>query len=167
MTIKSAVLSAQGRTSEHLAACEELLRRLLQHQRHAVAGKVPDYDAEAVLTLRLTTHGIRILTYIKQGNMAAVADDIRTILRTLPQLATVPSRSIRSLMVAGFALGMDRMVALIRESPSAELLLPLTTVLDWETGKDPRVAAEVRKVAEDMRREFAEVREHLSSPATR
>ena len=167
LTIKSAVLSAQGRTSEHLAACEELLRRLHQHQRHAVAGKVPDYDAEPVVTLCLTTHGIRVLTYIKQGNMAAVADDIRTILRTLPQLATVPSRSIRSLMVASFALGMDRMVALIRESPSAELLLPLTTALDWETGKDPRVAAEVRKVAEDMQRELAEVREHLSSTAVR
>ncbi len=162
LTIKSAVLDAQGRTSEHLAACEELLRRLHQHQRHAVAGPVPDYDAEAVLTLRLTTHGIRILTYIKQGNMAAVADDIRTILRTLPQLSAVPDGTIQTLMAASIALGLDRMVTQIRESSSADRLLPLTIALEWELGKEPRVAIEVREVAEDMRHELAKVREQMS-----
>ena len=163
MTIKSAILSVQGRTSEHLTACEELLKRMDQHDRRALAGKVADYDAQAVSTLRLTTHGIRVLTYIKQGNTPAVANDIRAILRTLPRLAAIPSRSIRSLMVASYALGIDRMASLIRESPSANHLLPLTTALDWEMGKKPRVAIEIREVAEDMRRELAEVREHLSS----
>ncbi|MYA44607.1 MAG: tetratricopeptide repeat protein [Gemmatimonadetes bacterium] len=163
LTIKSAVLSVQGRTSEHLVACDELLNRLDQHERNALTATVADYDAEAVHTLRLTTRGIRVLTYIKQGNMPAVADDTREILRTLPQLATIPSRSIQSLMVASCALGFDRMAALIRESPSTDHLLPLTTALEWEMGKEPRVAIEIRKVAEDMRRELAQVREHLSS----
>ena len=77
--------------------------------------------------------------------------------QTLPRLAAIPATSIRSLMAASFALGADRLAALIRESPSADHLLPLTTALDWELGKDPRVALEIREVAEDMRRELAGV----------
>lgn len=78
VTIKSAVLSAQGRTSDLLAAFEELLNRLDQCERHVLAGKVADHDTEALSTLRLTTHGMRVLTYIKQGNMSAVANDAPT-----------------------------------------------------------------------------------------
>ena len=162
MTIKSAILSVQGRTSEHLAACEELLNRMDHHDQCAAAGSVADYDAEAVLTLRVATHEIRVLTYIKEGNVSAVADDVRAILLALPRLPVIPPRSIRSLMAASFALGIDRMASLIRESPSARHLLPLTTALDWEMGKQPRVAIEVREVAQDMRRELADIRAQLS-----
>ena len=163
MTIKSAILSVQGRTSEHLAACEELLSRIDHHDRSAATGNVADYDAEAVLTLRVTTHEIRVLTYIKEGNLPAVATDVRAILLALPRLPAMPPKSIRSLMAASFALGTDRMASLIRESPSARHLLPLTTALDWEMGKQPRVAIEVREVAEDMRRELTAIREQLSN----
>ena len=157
------VLSLQGRTREHLSACEELLNRLDRHDERVLSGEVADYDADAVLTLRLVTHGIRVLTYIKDGNLAAVTADVREILRTVPLLSAVPAGTIQTLMVASIALGMDRMASLIRESPSADHLLPLTTALDWETGKKPRVAIEVRKVAEDIRRELAEIREQLSN----
>ena len=64
-------------------------------------------------------------------------------------------------MAASFALGSDRMASLIRESPSANHLLPLTTALDWEMGKKPRVAIEVRQVAEDMRAALREIREQM------
>ena len=163
MTIKSAILSVQGRTREHLAACDELLRHMDHHDRLASVGNVPDYDAEAVLTLRVATHEIRVLTYIKEGNVPAVLEDVRAILQALPRLPALPSRSIRSLMAASFALGIDRMASLIRESPSADHLLPLTTALDWEMGKMPRVAIEVRQVSEDMRRDLAEIRKQLSA----
>ena len=163
MAIKSVALSVQGFSREHLAACEELLNRLDLLDRRAAAGKVADYDAEAVFELRLTIYEIRVLTYIKEGNVPAVTDDVQAILQTLPRLAAMPATSIRSLMAASLALGVDRMASLIRESPSADHLLPLTTALDWEMGKMPRVAIEVRQVAEDMRRELAEVREHLSN----
>ena len=163
MTIKSAILSVQGRTSEHLAACDELLNRLDHHDRWAAAGNVADYDAEAVLTLRVATYEIRVLTYIKEGNLPAVANDVRAILAALPRLAGIPPRSIRCLMVASVALGIDRMASLIRQSPSADHLLPLTTALDWDMGKEPRVAMEVREVAEDMRRELAEIAKQLST----
>ena len=161
MTIKSAILSVQGHRSEHLAACEDLLNRMDQHDRHASAGKVPYYDAEAVFSLRLATHEIRVLTYIKEGNVPAVVEDVRAILLALPRLPALPPRSIRSLMAASFALGSDRMASLIRESPSANHLLPLTTALDWEMGKKPRVAIEVRQVAEDMRAALREIREQM------
>ena len=163
VTIMSMVLSVQGRTREHLAACQELLNRLDRHDERSLAGEVADYDSDAVLKPRVVTHGIRVLTYIKDGNLTAVAADIREILRTLPQLSAVPAGTIQTLMVASFALGIDRLASLIRGSPSADHLLPLTTALDWEMGKKPRVAIEVRKVAEDIRRELAEIREQMSN----
>lgn len=162
MSMKSAILSVQGRIPEHLATCDEVLNRLDQLDRRAAAGKVADYDAEAVLKLRLATYEVRVLTYIKEGNMPAVTNDVRAILRTLSRVTEMPSRSIRSLMAASFALGLDRMAPLIRESPSAQQLFPLTTAFEMEMGEDPRVAAEVRKVARDMQRELAEIREQLT-----
>ena len=158
MIAKGAILSVQGRTSEHLAACQELLHRLDQHEQRASAGKSADSDAEAVFRSRLATHEIRVLTYIKEGNVSAVADDVRAILLALPRLSAMPPRSVRSLLAASLALGLDRMASLIRESPSADHLLPLTTALDWELGKKPRVAIEVQQVAEDIRRELVEIR---------
>ena len=163
MTIKSAILSVQGRIREHLASCQDLLNRLDWLDRRALAEEVADYDADAALTLRLTTYGVRIPTYVKERNVRAITDDVRAILRTLPQLNSMSARSIRSLMAASLALGIDRMASLIRESPAADHLLPLTTALDLELGEEPRVAIEVRKVAEDMQRELAEIREQLGS----
>ena len=48
-------------------------------------------------------------------------------------------------------IGSERMVELIQASPSANLLLPLTTALEQELGREPRVAREVAEVAEDIR----------------
>ena len=165
MTIKSAALSVQGRSGEHLAACEELLNRLDELERRGSIGEVADYDVEAVCKLRLATHEIRVLTYMKDQNVSAVTDDVRAILLHLPRVAAISERSIRSLMAASCALGFDRMASLIRESPSADRLLPLSTALDLEMGEKPWVAVEVRKVAEDMQRELAEIRDQLSKEA--
>ena len=162
VTIMSMVLSVQGRTREHLAACQELLNRLDRHDERSLAGEVADYDSDAVLKLRVVTLGIRVLTYTKDGNLPAVDADIREILQTLPRLSAVLAGTIQTLMVASYALGVDRMASLIRKSPSADHLLPLTTALDWEMGKEPRVAIEIQEVADDMRRELAEIREQLS-----
>ena len=58
---------------------------------------------------------------------------------------------------------MEEVALLIRESPSADYLLPLTTALDWEMGKEPRVAIEIREIADDKSRELAEIREQMTS----
>ena len=162
MSMKSAILSVQGRTREHLTTCKELLNRLDRLDQRASAGEVPDYDAEAAFRLRLATCGVRVITYTKEGNVPRVVDDVRAILRTLPQVAAIPTGSIQSLMAASSALGLHRLAALIRESPAADHLLPLTTALDLELGEEPKVAIEVRKVAEDMQRDLAKIRELLS-----
>ena len=163
MAIRSVALYVQGLFREYLATCEELLNQLDLSDQRASIGEMSDYDAEEVLELRLLVYENRLLTYIGEGNVAAVADDVQAILQTLPRLAAIPATSIRPLMEASFALGADRLAALIRESPAADHLLPLTTALDWEVGNDPRVAIEIREVAEDMRRDLAGVREHLSN----
>ncbi len=163
MATRSAVLSVLGRTREHLSACRELLTRLDRHDERVSAGEVGDDGAEAVLILGLATRAIRVLTYIEEGNLAHATADVREMLRKLPQLSAVPAGTIQTLLVASLALGVHRMASVIRESPSADHLLPLTTALDWEMGKKPRVATEVRKVAEDIQREFAEIRDELSN----
>ena len=56
-------------------------------------------------------------------------------------------------------LGQERMWEIIQESPSAKLLLPLTTALEQEIGREPRVAREVEEVARDIRRDLARLRE--------
>ena len=155
------VLSLQGHTRKHLSACEELLNRLDRHDERVLAGEVTDHDPDAVLTLRLVTHGTRVMTYVAEDNLTAVTTDVQEILRTLALLSAVPDGTIQTLMAAGIALGTDRMASLIRESPSADHLLPLATALDWEMGKEPRVAIEVQKVAQDMRHELAEIREQM------
>lgn len=161
MATRSAVLSVLGRTREHLSACRELLTRLDRHDERVSVGEVGDDGAEAVLILGLATRAIRVLTYIEEGNLADATADVREMLRKLPQLSEVPAGTIQTLLVASLALGVHRMASVIRESPSADHLLPLTTALDWEMGKKPRVATEVRKVAEDIQREFAEIREEF------
>ena len=56
-------------------------------------------------------------------------------------------------------LGQERMCEIIQKSPSAGLLLPLTTALEQEIGREPRVAREVEEVARDIRQDLARLRE--------
>ncbi len=42
-------------------------------------------------------------------------------------------------------LGQKRMCEIIQASPSTKLLLPLTTALEQELGREPRVARDIRQ----------------------
>ena len=55
-------------------------------------------------------------------------------------------------------LGQERMCEIIQASPSTKLLLPLTTALEQELGREPRVAREVQEVARDIRQDLARAR---------
>ena len=83
------------------------------------------------------------------------ASEVMTAMRTIGSL---PREVVVALL--GFALqyGLAEMRDLIRLSPAASLLLPLTTALELDLGLEPRVAKEVEEVAEDIRREMAELR---------
>ena len=163
MIIKSAVLSLQGRIPEQLVVCDDLLLRLDRHDRLAAAGRVTDHSEENVLALRLEAHQVRVYAFVKHGDISAVRADTEVVLGILPRLDGIPDRTITCLMVSSLALGIDQMVDLIRASPSSDLLLALTTALEMEMGLQPRVAAEVKQVAEDIRRDLVRLREQLET----
>ena len=81
------------------------------------------------------------------------------MLAILPELDSLPSAVLHALMEFSVELGPARMRELIQASPSADLLLPLTTALEWEMGLAPRVAREVEEVARDIRRDLAKRRD--------
>ena len=88
--------------------------------------------------------------------------EFESLLETLSrEVAAIPTESILALMSASFALGIDQLAVLIRESPAADHLLPLKTALELEMGEEPQVAIEVRRVAEDMQQELLKIRELL------
>ncbi len=158
MAIKIVILGEQGHVAEVLAVGRELLGRLDVHEQRALADEVADYDSGALLSLRLATHEIRMLALTKAENDAALVEETRVVLGILPRIATIPARTIQCLMVASIGLGIEQMALLIRESPSADRLLALTTALDLEMGDEPRVAKEIRDVAHDLQLELAEMR---------
>ena len=158
MTMKIAILGQQGHVSQVFAVGRELLNRLDMQERRARAGEVADYDAGAFLPVRLETHEIRMLAHTKAGNNDALVDETKTILGILPRLPTIPARTIQCIMIASIGLGIEQMALLIRKSPSAGRLLAFATALELEMGDEPRVALEVLEVAEDLRRDLAEMR---------
>lgn len=101
----------------------------------------------------------RPITGVGQGDRPAAEHGIRALLGILPQLDSIPARTIRSLMTSSLELGVDEAASLIRVSPSANLLVPLTTALELEMGLQPRVAAEVHTVADDIRRDLSRLRQ--------
>ena len=71
----------------------------------------------------------------------------------------LPTNTLGKLMEFSIDLGQERMCEIIQESPSARLLLPLTTALEQEIGREPRVAREVEEVARDIQQDLARLRE--------
>ena len=71
----------------------------------------------------------------------------------------VSIEALDALVFFSAALGPARMRELIQASPATDLLLPLTTALEWELGLQPRVAREVEEVARDIRLDLARLRE--------
>ena len=83
---------------------------------------------------------------------------LRQRLEILPDLDGLPREDLDALSDIALAFGLAEMSDLIRKSPASDLLLPLTTALERESGLEPRVAKEVEEVAEDIRRNMRERR---------
>ena len=159
LLLKSVMLGELGRNEEQLLACTELLGILDRHNNLATDGALPEFDPTTGLELRLHSHEIRLRAYVEQGDGFAAARDVQAIVRILPQLSALPETTIKSLMLGSIEVGFDRMATLIRESPSADRLLALTTALELERGMKPRVAKEIQQVAEDIQRDLERLRE--------
>ena len=155
LLLKAAVLSSLKRGPEQRATYDEVLRRLDETDRLAEGGEQPARNRTDALSQRIEVHMLRFRACIRLGDHPAAVGDIQSTLATLAELESIPEGLIGDLLSASLVLGFDQMAALIRESPSSERLLSLTTALELEMGLEPRVAIEVREVAEDIRRDLA------------
>ena len=108
---------------------------------------------------RLRAHTIRARAGLADGDRTACERDVEAAFVVLPAIPYMPPVCFSDLMVLSLRLGAERMCELIKGSPAADLLLPFTTALELELGLEPRVAQEVREVAEDIRGELVEMRE--------
>ena len=190
---KASVLTDLNRTVEALPAYDEaacrfetsghpILRELagsallakanleLEDRRYEAAietaGRVLDQRLTKTPTGRWQGHLIRAKASLAVGGPSGCEQDIEAMLAILPELDSLPSAVLHALMEFSIDLGPARMRELIQASPAVDLLLPLTTALEWELGLEPRVAREVEEVAQDIRRDLAKLKEARANGAT-
>ena len=89
-------------------------------------------------------------------NTASSKSDLKEALGLLSVLEGLPPEAPSALVAITLELGPARTLALINESASGPLLLPLKTALEQELGHETRVAKEVEEVARDIRRDLRE-----------
>ena len=123
------------------------------------AGRILDQRRPASPEKRIRSHLIRVKAALACENRSGCERDVEAGLAVLPEIGSIPKAVLDELTSCSVALGPELMCELIKESPAADLLLPLTTALELELGLEPRVAQEVKEVAEDIRRDLAEMRE--------
>ena len=185
LVIKGLMLHRLNRNADALAAYSEVVRRFGQSEipdfhrwvEEAFLGRLEielecRQFKEAVETIcrildqsesesekQLRVHLIRAKATLADGDLFACERDVEAVLALLPEIDIHPRENFDALMFISVTVGPERMCKLIKASPSASLLLPLTTALELEIGLKPRVALEVEEVAEDIRRELANLRE--------
>ena len=143
---KGVLLGALNRKEEALAAYDEVLSRFGASETPVGLGQVARALANQTILLA-------------ELNRPTEAGDIAAMLVILPKLDSPERNAVRALMAFSIDHGLERLHELIEASPAAELLRPLTTALEREIGLDPRVPEEISEVAEDIRRDLAEMRE--------
>ena len=134
---KGAVLKALNRPEDARAAYNEVVSRF--GRKELIRSRVGVFVTEALLKRTTATHA---------------ESDVQETLSLFAKGTPLSSTSIRTLMELSVDIGPQRMNELIRESPAAHLLLPLTTALDQRLGNEPRVPREVGEVAQDIRRQL-------------
>ena len=147
---KGIVLGLLDRSDEALVAWDEVVRHLEASEASH------DLGMESTGT-RWRGYLIRALAMLKSGNPSACERDVVTILALLPDMPVLPKEILDALQWLGHAIGPEWLRELIVASPSAGLLLPLTTALEGELGIESRVAREVEEVAEDIRQDFTKM----------
>ena len=179
LTVKGIILSISNRFEEALAVCGEVVQRFeasdktihrsaaelalfnmanheLAYGRAKTAIELLDRailrEKEGVTgSIGIMAHMLRARARLVEGDIAASAEDIQVILFALPKLETLPRQVVESLWDHAMEAGAGPTCKLIKASPAADLLLPLTTALERELGLEPRVAKEIEEIAEDIR----------------
>ena len=174
---KGAVLVALNRPQDALEACDEVIRRFgesdssvfsvevkgallwradielktRQYEKAVeTAGRVINGRHRGSPEQQLRGHVIRAKALLAGGDRSACEHAVEAVLALLPELGFISREAIAALIGFSVDLGLQRMRELIQTSPSAPLLLPLTTALERELGYEPRVAREVDEVAQDI-----------------
>ena len=119
------------------------------------AGRVINRRHRGSPEQQLRGHVIRATALLAGGDRSACEHAVEAVLALLPELGFISREGIMALMGFSIDLGPQRMRDLIQTSPSAPLLLPLTTALERELGHEPRVAREVDEVAQDIQKTLA------------
>ena len=94
---------------------------------------------------------IRAFWCLSGGDETAGRRDIAKALRLLPECDADLAKGIDWLIRYTGTLGNSHVLELIQASPAKDLMLPLTTALKQELGREPRIAIEVAEVARDIR----------------
>ena len=182
---KGGILGVLDRLEEALAVFDEVVRRFgertsppypemterallekahieLEFSRHEAAirtaGRVLEQRLTEAPENRLRGHLIHAKATFASGDPLGCDQDIEEILAILPKLDYIPNGLLDALMRFSIKLGPARVLEFIQASPSANLLLPLTTALEQELGFEPRVALEVEEVARDIQDRLQDLR---------
>ena len=139
-----------NRLEDELAAYEEVVRRFGDSDASALLERVAWAIAEKLRRLTLL-------------NRQVALHDIEALLRILPRLDPLPPHAVAPLIALSVEIGPNQMLKLIQDSPTADLLPPLTTALEREMGLNPRVPEEVGEVAEDIRQTWEKLRENRNA----
>ncbi|MCY4584328.1 MAG: hypothetical protein OXE50_16265, partial [Chloroflexi bacterium] len=110
-------------------------------------------------------HALRAHAALLQPDVTAAVRDIRALLQILPEWNSPPRETIQSLLILADGIGPEPMIRLIEASPAKVFLLPVTTALQWELGRRPRVPLEVEEVAKDIASDLAGLRGATSADA--
>ena len=121
------------------------------------ASRLVDLRPAASPDKRWGNHLIRAKALLASGDSSGCEKDIEATLEILSQLGSLPKEALKVIMQFSVELGSERIIEIVRASPAANLLLPLTTALELELGLEPRVAVEVFEVAQDIRRDLAKL----------
>ena len=182
---KVSILGVAGHEKDALDVHEELVRRvgsiapsyqelieqslIEKAEFHFIVGRfgqaveATDLALDRCLTEslknRLRVLAIRVKARLADDECEATEGDIIEILSSLGELRALPKEILDALMEFSLDIGYERMRELIETSPSAALLMALTTALAQETGSQPRVAREVDEVAADIRKKLKSLKQ--------
>ncbi len=192
LVLKGTVLSSAGQRNEALAAYGAAVRRFGENgpgapgrwKDMALLGRLDielkerDYESAIKTVGRVLEDGHpkrpevawrayagRAEAAFATRDAAAGEQDAAKVLAILPDLREPPSGIVRAVLILSIVAGPEKMLRLIEASTAKDFLLPVTTALQWELGRRPRVPLEVEEVAKDIASDLAELRGGASATA--
>lgn len=178
------ILRHASRLADALSAFENLIERYGTHESSAIkAVVVSTLASKAGLEIELgkldsaiesATHGLargdsgppisrfhchlaRAVAFFLKRDTDTYLDDIESALRFLPKVE-LPMQDLYAthvLRTLAQVVGKDRILDLVRRSPSSAILAPLVEALELDIVREAEQLQEIEDVAKDLRRDLA------------